>query len=441
MLANAANVEILTLTGSASIDATGNALDNVITGNLAANVIDGGDGDDTINGSGGNDTIAGGLGADTLAGGSANDNLSGGDGDDRLDGGIGNDTMTGGDGDDAYVVNSAAGDKVIETGGAGGGIDTIESSVNYSLAALLNVENLTLMGSAITATGHTGNNTLTGNASNNTIFGLAGDDTIVGGDGADSIIGGTGSDVFKYNSESDGGDTISDFNVGAGSVDLIDLSGIDAVAGGSDDAFNFIGGTAFSNVAGELRFDAATSALQADTNGDGIADFTITLTGVASMVAADFIDNIVGGGGNDVLTGSNLANLIDGGGGNDTLLGGDGDDTLTGGLGADVLTDGDGNDVFDYNSLADGGDMLTEFDTGVDKIDVSGIDAKTGTIGHNAFEFIETDAFTAEGQIRAVQSGANVILQFNVTGASGAEMTITLENRNTANIVDGGFII
>ncbi|MFM8277496.1 MAG: Calx-beta domain-containing protein [Cyanobium sp.] len=59
-----ANVENLLLTGTAAVNGTGNAGNNVITGNSANNF---------INASGGNDTIDGGLGGDTLTGGVGND--------------------------------------------------------------------------------------------------------------------------------------------------------------------------------------------------------------------------------------------------------------------------------------------------------------------------------------------------------------------------------
>jgi Ca2+-binding RTX toxin-like protein len=58
------NVENLTLTGTAAINGTGNALANVMTGNSAANVITGGGGGDTLIGGGGGDTLTGGAGAD-----------------------------------------------------------------------------------------------------------------------------------------------------------------------------------------------------------------------------------------------------------------------------------------------------------------------------------------------------------------------------------------
>lgn len=60
-----ANLENLTLTGSTSINGTGNELDNTLTGNSAANVLTGGAGNDTLNGGAGADSLVGGAGKDT----------------------------------------------------------------------------------------------------------------------------------------------------------------------------------------------------------------------------------------------------------------------------------------------------------------------------------------------------------------------------------------
>lgn len=93
-----ANVENLTLLGTAAINGTGNELANILTGNAAANTLDGGSGDDFILGSAGNDVLYGRAGLDLL---------DGGDGSDVLFGGAGRDDLTGGVGSDRFDFDSA----------------------------------------------------------------------------------------------------------------------------------------------------------------------------------------------------------------------------------------------------------------------------------------------------------------------------------------------
>ncbi len=88
-----ANVETLTLTGSADLNGTGNTLANTLTGNSGANTLSGGDGADILNGLAGGDTLNGEAGNDTLDGGANDDTLSGGAGQDRLTGGTGADAF------------------------------------------------------------------------------------------------------------------------------------------------------------------------------------------------------------------------------------------------------------------------------------------------------------------------------------------------------------
>jgi serralysin len=92
-----ANLEYLTLTGKASINGTGNNLNNIILGNKAANILNGGKGADTMNG---------GKGSDILYGGAGDDYLVGGNGKDQLYGDEGNDTLTGDSGADTFGFNS-----------------------------------------------------------------------------------------------------------------------------------------------------------------------------------------------------------------------------------------------------------------------------------------------------------------------------------------------
>ncbi len=161
------------------------------------------------------------------------------------------------------------------------GTDTVQSDVTWTLGA--NLECLTLTGtSAINGTGNSANNTFRGNSAAN---------VLTGGAGKDTLTGGAGNDVFDFNlvTESPAGETkdvITDFVSGS---DKIDLAGIDAVTGGSDNAFTFINTGTFTSVAGQLRFDMATATLQGDTGGNGVADLEIQLVGVTSVAAGDFI--------------------------------------------------------------------------------------------------------------------------------------------------------
>ncbi len=264
--------ENLTLTGGAAVNATGNSGANVLTGNLGAN------------------TLAGLGGDDTLTGGNGNDRLIGGAGSDALHGGLGNDTY--------QIVDLL--DTITEL--AGQGTDFVQAYVDHALSA--NVENVTLYGSAQNATGNELANRIIGTAAANTLSGMAGNDFLYGGNGNDVINGGAGrdrlygeagADRFVFDDGDFGGvtsgtaDIIHDFSQAQG--DSLDLSLVDAIAGGTDDAFAFIGTAAFSGTAGQLRYqtNATSTFIQGDMDGDGVADFWIVLTGAHSLTSADFV--------------------------------------------------------------------------------------------------------------------------------------------------------
>ena len=141
------------------------------------------------------------------------------------------------------------------------------------------------------------------------------------------------------------------------------------------------------------------------------------------------IENAIGGAGNDSLTGNNAGNLLQGGAGSDTLGGGLGNDRLQGGADADIFVFGGPGDSNDYTLRSDGKklvpDMLTDFVSGSDRIDLSAIDANTGTAGDDAFTFVGAGAFTgAAGQLRAEAIGSQVHIYGDINGDGRADLHI-----------------
>ncbi len=222
-----------------------NNVENIIAGDFADRLT-GRAGDGEIRGGAGGDRIFGIGGNDMLFGEGANDFIQGGNGDDFIDGGDGQDQLDGGNNNDTIL---------------GGNDNSLDR--------------------------------LTGAAGNDTLDGGGGRDILRG----DSISGGVvttgGADIFDFNEVNDslaGGlrDIIRDFVQGE---DLMDLSDIDAITGGMDDAFTFIGTGGFSGTAGEVRyaFGGSHTIISADVDGDGVADFQIDLNGNITLAASDFV--------------------------------------------------------------------------------------------------------------------------------------------------------
>ena len=306
-------VENLTLIGVNAINGTGNSGNNILTGNSASN---------TLNGSTGVDTLIGGFG------------------------------------NDIYQVDSTTD---IITENAGEGIDTIQSSVTYTIASLANIENLTLTGSSvINGTGNAANNSLTGNSANNTLNGSDGNDTLNGSAGNDTLIGGNGNDFADYYSST-------------ASVTVNLVTGIASDGLGGTDTLSFIENIQGSNTAGDnLTGDANNNTLY----GYGGNDTLNGGDGNDLLIGGTGNDSLIGGNGTDIayyylVTGAVTANLAtgiasDGEGGTDTLsqieniqgsntagdnlTGNTGVNVLYGYGGADILTGGGGNDLLSLGS-------------------------------------------------------------------------------------------
>jgi Ca2+-binding RTX toxin-like protein len=262
----------------------------------------------TIHGGDGSDTMYGGIAPDSMRGQGGDDELRGGDGDDLLLGDTGNDTLHGGGGTD--TLTGAAGDDVLMYGEV---LDRVVPGVTFAPPADRFIDGRTerYFSGAVTVVGTDGDDLITLDTSGRsiivtvnglstavlgshaTLIGLGGDDTLVGGsDSFDVLNGGPGTDEMFG---------------GGNSFDVVDYS--------------------------------------SHTNG-----VSISLDGIRNDGEPgenDLIEGIrgvIGGSGNDRLTGNEDNNNLRGGTGDDTLDGGGEQDALLGEDGNDVLHTGSGND-------------------------------------------------------------------------------------------------
>jgi Ca2+-binding RTX toxin-like protein len=235
----------------------------------AAKVVVGGAGGELLAGGSAGDTIDGDAGADTLLGGGGDDLLIGGAGNDVIDGGAGVDTVS-------YATNT-------ESVTVDLGLTVSQYTGVSGRDMLLNIENVI---------GSNYRDSIKGGAGANMLNGGAERDILTGAGGADTLTGGSGMDTFVYTATSDSTaqarDLITDFNRSEG--DRIDLRQIDAVAGGSDNAFTFVSN--FTGAAGQLRvvLDAPGRYLvEADVNGDRVADLSIHVQSSTALSGSDFL--------------------------------------------------------------------------------------------------------------------------------------------------------
>lgn len=362
------NVENLTLyvgnpliIPTLNIDGTGNGLNNVITGNTGVNI---------INGS------------------------------------LGNDTMIGLRGNDIYYIDNLK-DVIIEKSFAEdslGGIDTAFISVNNDTLDG-NVENLTLIGSALRGTGNTLNNRLIGNSLANTLMGLEGNDFLDGLGGNDTLVGGLGNDTYIIN------------NTGV----II----TEAMAQGTDVAIS------------SITYTLPTSAEVENLQLSGFADINGTGNSIDNTITGNF--------GNNLLSGSI---------GNDTLIGNEGNDTLSGDQGNDILTGGIGADFFNYktNRAYDGADIgsdtILDFSrTQGDKLILGkttfGLASVIGSSFSVASEFtsVTLESLVDVSSAKIVHSQQTGNLYFNANGSTIGGTSIIVDTNVISALSGTDFII
>jgi Ca2+-binding RTX toxin-like protein len=172
-----------------------------------------------------------------------------------------------------------------------------------------------------------------------------------------------------------------------------------------------------------------------DTGGSGgTLQYTVTdgtLSSSVNIAVTQDSNSISGTSSDDILVGDNDGDTFNGNGGNDVILAGGGNDTLVGGAGRDIMVGGSGNDTFDFNSTSESGntiataDVITDFVHGQDRIDLSSIDANTGSGGNQAFTWGGTTA-TANG-VWYSESGGNTVISIDTNGnTASVEMMIVL---------------
>ena len=374
------NIDVLRLQGSGNINATGNGSTNFLAGNAGAN---------------------------------------------RLDGGGGFDSLMGGAGDDTYVVGNLSA-YVYEY--AGGGLDTVESSIGFTLPD--EVENLTLTGTSnINATGNILANVLTGNSANNTLNGGAGADTLVGGGGNDVYVVDVATDVV-IEAIGEGTDTVQaavTWTLGD-TLENLTLTGTATINGTGNTLNNRLTGNAANNqLTGGAGKDTLNGGAGADTlvGGAGndiyMVDVATDVVIEAANEGVDTVQSAVTWTLGDTLenltltgyaaingTGNALNNALTGNSGNNVLMGGAGNDTLNGGGSTDTMVGGLGNDTYVVDIIYD---VITEAENeGTDTVR----SAVNWTLGAN----LENLMLTGSSAINATGNALNNVL----TGNSGANM-------------------
>lgn len=306
------------------------------------------------------------------------------------------------------------------------------------------------------------NTTIYGYAGNDILNGAGGNDVLNGGVGADKLYGGSGTDTASYQNATSGvvasllkpttntgeakGDAYSSIEWLIGSAfndKLQGNGGANRLTGGAgnDQLYGEDGNDVLIGGAGADRLyggNGSDTASYADAKAGVVASFAkpTSNTGDAKGDTYSAIENLTGSAFADRLEGNGAANIINGGAGNDQIYGAGGADKLYGGAGADR---------FVFKSTAESTttvrDMIYDFSQSQgDRIDLSGIDARSSTSTNDAFTFIGEKAFTkVAGQLRYVNGDGDTFLYGDVNGDGVADFSVRLDK--TIDFVKGDFIL
>ena len=341
-----------------------------------------------------------------------------------------------------YYSASSSSDVLIFSVWDAGGNDTLNFS-RYGQNQLINLNAQTfsnvggLIGNVSIALGAVienaiagaGNDSVIGNAVANLLRGNAGSDRLYGNDGNDALYGDDGNDLLY------GGNGIDTLNGDGGNDRIWGSEGDDLLYGGSgNDTLNgengndrlwggegvdiLYGGNGNDTLYGENGNDRLYGGENDDLLYGGNGNDTLYgENGNDRLWGGEGADALYGGSGNDILYGEN---------GNDRLEGGAGIDRLYGGGGADKLYGGDGNDLFIFTRASDSlpalRDLIGDFASGRDKIDLSALDSAAHPLHF-------TSKFTGKlGEMQMLWDVNTHLthLSLNLTGDSRPDMTIDI---------------
>ena len=406
--------------------------------------------------------LTGTAGNDVLVGGTGDDSLDGGDGDDVLSAGPGADALDGGGGDDVlyFGPNLSAGD--VADGGSGRDAVVLQGNVTRVLsdANLVGIESISIQSGATTRFGDTANNlydydlttadgnvaagvqlivnaqslrvgedfTFDGSAETNGRF------LVYGGHGVDNLTGGDGADAFFFEGQRWGPD--------------------DRVDGGDGrDALVISSGSGMTRI--EFAADALTSIESISLNNRYASDpsqkpsYELVLHNGNVSPGGTLIVNgsSVPGGQQVIIDGRGVHDgtlILFAGGGHDVLYGGDGADLIVGGGGADSLTGGAGADTFRYDAASDSvglADLIGDFQSGLDRIDLSRIDANANSDGNQAFSWIGSNVFSGSaGELRTYEADGYRWVAGDTDGDGDGDLVIVLQI-GTPPLVQGDFLL
>ena len=236
----------------------------------------------------------------------------------------------------------------------------------------------------------------------------------------------------------------------AGGTDTLDASGYatNQIIDLREGSLSSIGGVTFETAPSFEEVNANRAAAGLPPISQAIYDSNMAfleanptigaLTDNVGIAYGAIIENSVGGSGHDLMIGNQVGNVMVGNAGNDAFVGGDGFDIFTGGTGADTFFAEINTTGVAFKRGSISIDLVTDFEVGIDTIDLGLIDANTTLAGQQGF--VVVDDFTgAAGELRIAQFGhvfaAERALGLDIPGYSGTgtgKVTIILGD------VDGG---